>query len=124
MQSAKSGVSRVLGLPAKLISVPEATIRGCHVLTVTSYLWSSLQVRYARAGLKHGKRYSALLSYLYALIPRDNAYNYIKRVPSEKGRLSRQPAAQECLRPLDLIARKVATVVDDLGPIRPQIALF
>jgi hypothetical protein len=35
MQSAKSGVSRVLGLPAKLISVPEATIRGCHVLTVT-----------------------------------------------------------------------------------------
>jgi hypothetical protein len=36
MQSAKSGVSRVLGLPAKLISVPEATIRGCHVLTVTT----------------------------------------------------------------------------------------
>jgi hypothetical protein len=36
MQSAKSGVSRVLGLPAKLISVPEATIRGCHVLTVTA----------------------------------------------------------------------------------------
>jgi hypothetical protein len=35
MQSAKSGVSRVLGLPVKLISVPEATIRGCHVLTVT-----------------------------------------------------------------------------------------
>jgi hypothetical protein len=35
MQSAKSGVSRVLSLPAKLISVPEATIRGCHVLTVT-----------------------------------------------------------------------------------------
>jgi hypothetical protein len=35
MQSAKSGVSRVLGLPAKLISVPKATIRGCHVLTVT-----------------------------------------------------------------------------------------
>jgi hypothetical protein len=35
MQSAKSGVSRVLGLPAKLISVPEATIRGCYVLTVT-----------------------------------------------------------------------------------------
>jgi hypothetical protein len=35
MQSAKSGVSRVLGLPTKLISVPEATIRGCHVLTVT-----------------------------------------------------------------------------------------
>jgi hypothetical protein len=35
MQSAKSGVSRVLGLPAKLICVPEASIRGCHVLTVT-----------------------------------------------------------------------------------------
>jgi multimeric flavodoxin WrbA len=35
MKSAKSGVSRVLGLPAKLISVPKATIRGCHVLTVT-----------------------------------------------------------------------------------------
>jgi hypothetical protein len=35
MQSTKPGVSRVLGLPAKLISVPEATIRGCHVLTVT-----------------------------------------------------------------------------------------
>jgi hypothetical protein len=35
MQSAKSGVSRVLGLPAKLISAPEASIRSCHVLTVT-----------------------------------------------------------------------------------------
>jgi hypothetical protein len=35
MQSAKSGVSRVLGLPAKLIYMPEAYIRGCHVLTVT-----------------------------------------------------------------------------------------
>jgi hypothetical protein len=35
MQSTKSGVSRVLGLPAKLISVPEAYIRSCHVLTVT-----------------------------------------------------------------------------------------
>jgi len=41
MQSAKSGVSRVLGLPARLISVPEvisvpkAYIRSCHVLTVT-----------------------------------------------------------------------------------------
>ena len=35
MQSAKSGVNRVLGLLAKLISVPEADIKGCHVLTVT-----------------------------------------------------------------------------------------
>jgi hypothetical protein len=35
MQSTKSGVSRVLGLPAKLIYMPEAYIRGCHVLTVT-----------------------------------------------------------------------------------------
>jgi hypothetical protein len=35
MQSAKSGVSRVLGLPAKLIYMPEAYIRGCYVLTVT-----------------------------------------------------------------------------------------
>jgi hypothetical protein len=35
MQSAKSGVSRVPGLPAKLISAPEASIRSCHVLTVT-----------------------------------------------------------------------------------------
>jgi hypothetical protein len=35
MQSAKSGVSRVLGLPAKLISAPEASIRSCHVRTVT-----------------------------------------------------------------------------------------
>jgi len=35
MQSAKSGVSRVLGLPARLISVPKAYIRSCHVLTVT-----------------------------------------------------------------------------------------
>jgi hypothetical protein len=35
MQSAKSGVSRVLGLPAKLICVPKAYIRYCHVLTVT-----------------------------------------------------------------------------------------
>jgi hypothetical protein len=32
MQSAKSGVSRVLGLPAKLISVPKAYIRSYHVL--------------------------------------------------------------------------------------------
>jgi hypothetical protein len=35
MQIAKSGVSRVPGLPAKLISAPEASIRSCHVLTVT-----------------------------------------------------------------------------------------
>jgi hypothetical protein len=35
MQSAKSGVSRVLGLPTRLISMPEAYIRSCHVLTVT-----------------------------------------------------------------------------------------
>ena len=35
MQSTKSEVSRVPGLPAKLISVPEEYIRGCHVLTVT-----------------------------------------------------------------------------------------
>jgi len=38
MQSAKSGVSRVLGLPARLISVPKAYIRSCHVLTVTGAL--------------------------------------------------------------------------------------
>ena len=31
----KSGVSRVLSLPAKLISVPKAYIRSCYVLTVT-----------------------------------------------------------------------------------------
>ena len=31
----KLGVGRVLGLPAKLISVPEAYIRSYHVLTVT-----------------------------------------------------------------------------------------
>ena len=30
------GVSRVLGLPAKLIGMPKADIRGCHVLTVTA----------------------------------------------------------------------------------------
>jgi hypothetical protein len=35
MQSAKSGVSRVLGLPTRLISMPKAYIRSCHVLTVT-----------------------------------------------------------------------------------------
>jgi len=35
MQSAKSGVSRVLGLLARLISVPKAYIRSCYVLTVT-----------------------------------------------------------------------------------------
>jgi hypothetical protein len=35
MQGAKSGVSRVLGLLAELISAPEANIKGCHVLTVT-----------------------------------------------------------------------------------------
>jgi hypothetical protein len=35
MQSTKSGVSRVLGLPAKLISMPKAYIRSCYVLTVT-----------------------------------------------------------------------------------------
>jgi hypothetical protein len=35
MQSAKSGVSRALGLPTKLIRMPEAHIRRCHVLTVT-----------------------------------------------------------------------------------------
>jgi len=34
MQSTKSGVSRVPGLPTKLISVPKEYIRGYHVLTV------------------------------------------------------------------------------------------
>jgi hypothetical protein len=38
MQSVKSGVSRVLGLPTKLISVPEADFRSRHVLTVTSIM--------------------------------------------------------------------------------------
>ena len=38
MQSAKSGVSRVLGLPTKLIRMPEAHIRRCHVLTVTPWI--------------------------------------------------------------------------------------
>jgi hypothetical protein len=36
MQSAKSGVSRVPGLPAKLISAPKASIRSCYVRTVTA----------------------------------------------------------------------------------------
>jgi hypothetical protein len=36
MQSVKSGVSRVLGLPTRLISMPEAYVRSCHVLTVTN----------------------------------------------------------------------------------------
>ena len=42
MQSAKSGVSRVLGLPAKLIGMPEADIRGCYVLTVTQVSFTLL----------------------------------------------------------------------------------
>jgi hypothetical protein len=35
MQSAKLGVSRVLGLPAIPASMPKAYLRSCHVLTVT-----------------------------------------------------------------------------------------
>ena len=37
MRSVKSGVSRVLGLPTKPISMPKVYIRSCHVLTVTDY---------------------------------------------------------------------------------------
>jgi hypothetical protein len=35
MQSTKSGVSRVLGLPTRLISMPKVYIESCNVLTVT-----------------------------------------------------------------------------------------
>ena len=37
MQSTKLGVSRFLGLPTKLISMPKAYIRSYYVLTVTLY---------------------------------------------------------------------------------------
>ena len=53
MQSAKSGVSRVPGLPAKLISAPEASIRSCHVLTVTGKLGREGNTDFKRALLEY-----------------------------------------------------------------------
>jgi hypothetical protein len=52
MQIAKSGVSRVPGLPAKLISAPEASIRSCHVLTVTVRGGSRVGIKWAQRFVK------------------------------------------------------------------------
>jgi hypothetical protein len=66
MQSAKSGVSQVLGLPTKLICVPKAYIRSCYVLTVILINISESAFRFL--GLTRHIIAFCYSSYLYVLL--------------------------------------------------------
>ena len=85
MQSTKSGVSRVLGLSTKLISMPKAYIRSYYILTVILYFdYKFITKELKELALKKGIIYTTSTSYTSE---QKEAREYINRTLFNKIRI-------------------------------------